>query len=82
MLSYSKLYLWVQFPPLVKSQYLHCIPFILNSYFTIFFFLFQQRTKIWAKYSKDIETYVDKRAHLGEDNLQLLLDTGGISEQG
>ncbi|XP_022783063.1 rho GTPase-activating protein 45-like isoform X2 [Stylophora pistillata] len=23
-----------------------------------------QRTKIWAKYSKDIETYVDKRAHL------------------
>lgn len=23
-----------------------------------------QRTKIWTKYSKDIETYVDKRAHL------------------
>ena len=30
------------------------------------FFCVLQRTKIWAKYSKDIETYVDKRAHLGE----------------
>ena len=34
--------------------------------FFIFYFFFLQRTKIWAKYSKDIETYVDKRAHLGE----------------
>lgn len=32
------------------------------------FLSFSQRTKIWGKYSKDIETYVDKRAHLGEEN--------------
>ena len=34
--------------------------------FIIIILFFLQRTKIWAKYSKDIETYVDKRAHLGE----------------
>ena len=42
---------------------------VYGSYFLfiiIIFFFFLQRTKIWAKYSKDIETYVDKRAHLGE----------------
>ena len=32
----------------------------------LFIYIILQRTKIWAKYSKDIETYVDKRAHLGE----------------
>ena len=43
---------------------------VYGSYFLfiiiIMIFFFLQRTKIWAKYSKDIETYVDKRAHLGE----------------
>ena len=35
-------------------------------YFYYYYYFFLQRTKIWTKYSKDIETYVDKRAHLGE----------------
>ena len=40
-----------------------------------------QRTKIWTKYSKDIETYVDKRAHLGKSTFNWFLNTSKILSQ-
>ena len=40
-----------------------------------------QRTKIWTKYSKDIETYVDKRAHLGKTTFNWFLNISKILSQ-